>query len=201
MSRGNDEGPGGNRSLTSTIAQDINLPQRTTSVRQPVPTALGCMIPPPIGCDEAERGVLGGLLLLPALEAQAVTDSMMTGDFTDPRHRVIFEAVAALTATGTPADPITTAGHLRRIGEERCFTADRDAGVYLFDLLDALPSVGNLGHYARIVVEHSARRRAVEASVRIAQAAELGDLDTARQVTLDELLAVVDAFDRIGGAS
>jgi len=26
-------------------------------------------IPPPIGCVEAERGVLGGLLCLPALEA------------------------------------------------------------------------------------------------------------------------------------
>jgi len=138
---------------------------------------------------------------LPALEACAVTDHLLPEDFTDPRHRAILEAVAELTSDGTPADPITVIGHLRRTGRERCFTADRDPGVYLFDLLDALPCVGSVGHYAVIVVEHSARRRAVEASVRIGQVAELNDLDTARQVTLDELQAVFEGFDRIGGGS
>jgi len=122
-------------------------------------------------------------------------------DFTDPRHGVILAACVELTSTGTAADPITVSGHLRRAGLERCFTSDRAPAVYLFDLLDALPCLGNLAHYRRIVVEHSARRRAREASVRIAQAAEQEDLDTARQVTLDELLAVVDAFDRIGATS
>jgi len=53
----------------------------------------------------------------------------------------------------------------------------------------------------RIVVEHSARRRARAASVRVGQAAELEDLDTARQVAVAELMSVLDAFDRIGAAS
>jgi len=159
------------------------------------------MIPAPIGCDEAERGVIGGLLCLPAFEARAVTDHLQPVDFTDPRHTAILEAVVELTSAGTPADPITVSGHLRRTGQERCFTSDRAPGVYLFDLLDALPCVGNLGHYAVIVMEHSARRRAVEASVRIGQVAELSDLDTARQVAVAELLAVIDAFDRIGAGS
>ncbi len=159
------------------------------------------VIPAPIGCLEAERGVLGGLLCLPALEAQVATDNMVSDDFTDPRHGVIFESVAELTAAGTPADPITVSGHLRRTGQERCFTSDRAPAVYLFDLLDALPSVGNLGYYMRIVVEHSARRRAREASVRVGHAAELEDLDTARQVAVAELMSVLDAFDRIEAAS
>lgn len=159
------------------------------------------LIPAPIGCVEAERGVLSGLLSLPAVEARAVTDHLLPEDFTDPRHRAILEVVTQLTSDGTSSDPITVIGHLRRTGRERCFTADRDPGVYLFDLLGALPCVGNLGHYAVIVMEHSARRRAVEASVRIGQVAELGDLDSARQVAVDELLAVIDAFDRIGGGS
>jgi len=107
------------------------------------------VIPAPIGCLEAERGVLGGLLCLPALEAQVATDNMVSDDFTDPRHGVIFESVAELTAAGTPADPITVSGHLRRTGQERCFTSDRAPAVYLFDLLDALPSVGNLGYSPR----------------------------------------------------
>jgi len=159
------------------------------------------VIPAPIGCVEAERGVIGGLLCLPAFEARAVTDHLQPVDFTDPRHTAILEAVVELTSAGTPADPITVSGHLRHTGQERCFTSDRAPGVYLFDLLDALPSIGNLGHYARIVVEHSARRRARDAAVRIGQASEQEDLDTARQVAVAELLAVIDAFDRIGGGS
>jgi len=159
------------------------------------------LIPVPIGCVEAERGFLGGLLCLPALEAQVAAGPMTPADFVDPRHQVLFESVVELTAAGTPPDPITVSGHLRRNGLERCFTSDRAPAVYLFDLLDALPSVGSLEHYRKIVVEHSARRRARDAAVRIAQAAELGDLDSARQVAVDELLAVIDAFDRIGGGS
>jgi len=154
------------------------------------------LIAEPVGCTEAERGVLGGLLCLPAAGARAVTDTMVFADFTDPRHRGIFEAVTVLVAAGTPADPITVVGYLRRTGQERCFTSDRAPGVFLFDLLDALPSLGNLQYYRRIVVEHAARRRAREASVRVAQTAEQEDLHTARQVTADELQAVLDAFDR-----
>jgi len=159
------------------------------------------MIPAPIGCDEAERGVLAGLLCLPALEAQNVAARLLTEDFCDPRHRAILEAVADLAAHGVAADPITVVGHLRRTGMERCFTSDRDPGVFLFDLLDALPSLGNLEHYRRIVLEHSARRRARDASVRVAQAAEQEDLDTAKQVTVAEMLAVLEAFDRLGATS
>lgn len=154
-------------------------------------------MPKPIGCAEAERAVLGGLLSLPAVEARAVTNHLQAADFTDPRHTAILEAVVELTLDGTPADPITVIGYLRRTGRARCFTADRDPGVYLFDLLEALPCAGNIGHYAVIVVEHSARRRAVEASVRIGQVSELSDLVAARQVTLEELQAVFEGFDRI----
>ncbi len=161
----------------------------------------GALLPSPIGCHEAERGVLGGLLSLPVLEAQVAAGILTPGDFTDPRHAAIFEACVELTTAGVAADPITMTGHLRRTGMERCFTSDRDPGVFCFDLLDALPCLGNLGHYRRIVLEHSARRRARDAAVRVAQASEQEDLDTARQVTTDELMAVLDGFDRIGGGS
>ncbi len=192
MSSMNDESRPAGGGQSSSVAQ--NHDQRTARVRHVDSPA--AVMPPPIGCVEAERGVLGGLLCLPAHEARAAADLLTPADFTDPRHGVIFEAAVELTSAGTPADPITVSGHLRRTGMERCFTSDRDPAVYLADLLGALPSVGNLGHYARIVIEHSARRRAVEASVRIGQVAELSDLDTARQVTLDELQAVFEGFDR-----
>lgn len=173
------------------------------SARQKLATApdRSALLPSPIGCHEAERGVLGGLLSLPVIEAQVAAGTLTPADFTDLRHAAIFEACVELTTAGVAADPITMTGHLRRTGMERCFTSDRDPGVFCFDLLDALPCFGNLGHYRRIVIEHSARRRAQEASIRIDQVAGLADLETARQVTLDELMAVREAFDRIGATS
>lgn len=198
MSPGDDErrpraGGGASSSSSSTKC--------SPSARQKLATApdRSALLPSPIGCHEAERGVLGGLLSLPVSEAQVAAGSLTPADFVDPRHVAIFEAVVALVTAGIPPDPITVSGHLRRLGLERCFTSDRAPAVFLFDLLDVLPSAGNLTFYARIVREHSARRRARDAGIRIAQASEHGDLDTARQVAADELQAVLDAYDRIGG--
>lgn len=150
-----------------------------------------------IGCLEAERAVLGGLLQLNAVEAHALVMHVDAEDFVDARHVAVLEVIVELAGEGVAPDPVTVLGELRRSGRERCFTDDRDAGVYLSDLLAAIPSVGNLGRYARTVIEHAARRRAQTAGARIEQVAGLADLDTARQVTLDELQAVYDGFDRV----
>jgi replicative DNA helicase len=174
----------------------VSAPTRVATADSPA-----VLIPAPIGSHEAERGVLGGLLSLPADQAQAMTGTLTAGDFTDPRHEAIYQAVVELVASGVPADPITVSGHLRHTGVERCFTSDRAPGVFLFDLLDALPSLGNLTCYRQVVLEHSARRRARDAGIRITQASEQGDLDTCRQVATAELVAVLDAFDRFAVSS
>lgn len=155
------------------------------------------VIPPPIGCNEAERAVLGALLQMRAVEAHGVTLHLLPADFVDPRHGAVLEVIVEMSSDGVAPDPVLVVGALRRTGREGCFTSDRAPAVYLADLLEAAPCIGSIGHYAQVVVEHAARRRAQETSVRIAQVAGLSDLDTCRQVTLDELEAVYAAFDRL----
>ena len=62
-------------------------------------------------------------------------------------------------AAGTPTDPITVTAHLAEMG----FLSKVGGAPYLHTLMEAVPAVGNVAHYARIVAE-AARRR------------ELGDL-------------------------
>ncbi len=150
-----------------------------------------------IGCLEAEQAVLGCLLSLPVDEAKATAWRLRTGDFTDPRHRLVFEAVGDCLLGDVPADPVTVLGELRRMGAESSMTADKSAGVFLADLMAAAPAVTSAGHYACVVVEHSARRRLAEAAERLAQIAGTGPLDTVREVMATEWTDLFAAFHRI----
>jgi replicative DNA helicase len=150
-----------------------------------------------IGCPEAEAAVLGCLLQMPAGEAAALSDQLEVEDFTDPRHRAVYEAVIALVLDGTTPDPVTVLGELRRTGAERSMTCDRSAGVFLGDLLAAAPAVVNAGHYGRVVVEHRARRRLAEAGQRLLQLAGTVPFRTVREVALDEWTALLAQVDRV----
>jgi replicative DNA helicase len=150
-----------------------------------------------IGCPDAEAAILGCLLRLRWAEAGALSDQLVPTDFVDPRHRAVFEAVIALVLDGTSPDPVTVLGELRRTGAERSMTCDKSAGVYLADLLAAAPAAVNGGHYARVVVEHRARRRLYEAGERLQQLAGTVPFPTVREVALDELAAVLAQVDRV----
>lgn len=136
-----------------------------------------------IGCPEAEAAFLGCLL-------QQVHPFVTTGylrqveerDFTDPRHRAVHAAMAQLVEAGQAVDPITVLGQMRRSGLERAMTADRDAGVFLADLMAAPPSVGSAGHYLRITLEHRVRVEVEATGVRLQQLAQAADVDTVREV-------------------
>jgi len=151
-----------------------------------------------IGAVEAEAAVLGAVLRLPAAAARPVVDMLEVADFTDPRHRAVLFAARALLDTGVPADHVTVLGELRRTAVEKCFTADRSAGVYLLDLDDAAPAPASAGHYGRIVVEHRARRRIAEAGQRLCQAAGTSALADLHALLWTELRDVERLLGRCG---
>jgi len=153
--------------------------------------------PDTIGCPEAEAAVLGCLLMMPQADADGLAMQLEADDFTDPKHRAVFQAVRDCLLDDTPADPVTVLGEMRQTGLERSMTADRSAGVYLADLLEAAPAVPSAGHYARIVVEHRARRRLHEAAERLSQVAGTASLTTVREVALDEWTALLQQLDRV----
>jgi replicative DNA helicase len=153
---------------------------------------------PPIPHDlRAERAVLGAVLLNPVVAAQLLP-LLKPGHFYRPWHGQLLEAAQALHRAGSPVDPITVHDELRRRGLRG--EPGRSCGVLIHDLLEAVPVTSSGSHYARIVLEQSARRRLVQAGVKLVQLAQQppdgpGDLDELMRDVVQELACVRAAVD------
>jgi replicative DNA helicase len=107
---------------------------------------------------EAEQSVLGALLIDTTAWDQAA-DVVSVEDFYRQDHRLIFEALAALTLGGRPGDVVTVAEQLERRGRLE------EAGglAYLGTLARDTPTAANVRAYAQIVRERALMRRLIEA--------------------------------------
>src|ERR671910_555110 len=134
---------------------------------------------------EAEEAVLGAVLASGRLlvEVAAVLEE---ADFYRPAHRAIWRAVLRLTNRDQPTDPVTVLGELTDSRE----LADVGGGPFLHTLVQAVPTVANAGHYARLVAEDARRRRVIDLGIQLAHsdadpavlahlAGELADTTTA----------------------
>ncbi len=112
---------------------------------------------------EAEQAVLGSLLI----ESSAwdhVADAVRAEDFYRPDHRLIFESIGALAATGKPCDVVTVSEHLERSGR-----LEEAGGIaYLGTLARDTPTAANVRAYADIVRERSLLRRLIQVGTDIA---------------------------------
>jgi replicative DNA helicase len=85
------------------------------------------------------------------------------GDFYRPNHQIIYGTILDLYGKGEPADAVTVAAELGRIGE-----LSRIGGAnYLHTLVSMVPTAANANYYGRIVREQAILRRLVEAGTRI----------------------------------
>ena len=110
----------------------------------------------------AEQSVLGAMLLSKDAIADVV-ETMRAGDFYRPAHQTIYETILDLYGRGEPADAVTVAAELTKIGE-----IGRIGGApYLHTLVSMVPTAANAGYYGRIVREQAIMRRLVEAGTRI----------------------------------
>ncbi|MFE3657235.1 replicative DNA helicase [Streptomyces sp. NPDC059165] len=118
---------------------------------------------------EAERAVLGSMLLSPRC-IEAVT-SIISGpdDFWPLQHRIIYRTITELyAATREPKiDPITVGAALLASGE----LAKVGGHVYVSQLVSSVPIVGNADGYASIVREHAQLRAVLTATIRATQRA------------------------------
>jgi replicative DNA helicase len=95
--------------------------------------------------DEAEAGVLGGVIL--QNQALALLDALEVADFYNPRHRVVFSAMRNLEAAGSPIDVLTLEHEVKRNGK-----LDAIGGVsFLGELTLRVPTIDNVETYASIV--------------------------------------------------
>ncbi|HAH97205.1 MAG TPA: replicative DNA helicase [Firmicutes bacterium] len=133
---------------------------------------------PPQNID-AEKSTLGSMLL----EKEAIftaTEILKPDDFYREAHRLIFQAVSALSGRGEPVDLVTVAEELR----QRNLLEQVGGASYLASLANCVPTAANVEHYAKIVEEKSVLRALISASTRVAQMGYDANLEV--ETILDE---------------
>jgi len=115
---------------------------------------------------EAERSVLGAILLDNHALNTAI-EKLKPEDFFLPQHGRIFHHMIELGETQRAIDLVTLADELGRKGDLEA----AGGGAYLAQLVDGVPRVTHLEHYARIVKEKSLLRQLIHATQDIQQSA------------------------------
>ncbi|MEE8160121.1 MAG: replicative DNA helicase [Acidobacteriota bacterium] len=109
--------------------------------------------------DEAERAVLGAVLLDNTLFDQA-SEILTTEDFYLDGHRKIFSRMLVLSSDSRAIDSLT----LRQELQKRSDLESAGGAAYIASLLDGVPRISNVEHYARIVKEKSILRKLIHSS-------------------------------------
>ena len=130
---------------------------------------------------EAERSVIGSILLLPDAidDVSGIVDG---SDFYDPANGALYEAIASRHRDGKKVDPTLLASELRKAGK-----LDAIGGTaYLAECFTGVATARNAKHYADLVRQSSDRRRFLSAS----QDMLAGGFDTSQST--DELVAAAE---------
>ena len=115
---------------------------------------------------DAEAAVLGGILLNPKEALNRVLEILIGGpeDFYSPAHQDIFNSIIRLEEAGKSIDIITLEEDLR-VNDRLARVGGVEA---LAELSSRVPTIENIGFYARIVWDKASLRRMVQATVEIA---------------------------------
>lgn len=147
-------------------------------------------VPPPHNL-EAERSVLGAILLAPTcLHGLIVEEGLRHDHFYRDRHRAIFNAMTALNDRGQHVDTLTVTVELEQAGKLQ----EVGGKAEVDELACAVPGLGGVRRYAQIVIETWRWRQRLAATYeQLAAAANSDDqaFDVALQHATD--LVALDA--------
>ena len=132
-----------------------------TSLERPMPQNM-----------EAERSILGAILL-DNNALNAAVEKLKPEDFFHDHHRRIYQQMIALGETQQAIDLVTLTDQLHRAGE----LESSGGPAYIAQLMDGVPHVTNVEHYARIVKEKALLRGLIHATHAIQQQALEGEED------------------------
>ncbi len=107
---------------------------------------------------EAERGVLGAILLDPRL-CDDVAVIVSPNDFYLERHRRVYRRLLAMTASSSGIDLTLLVEELRASGE----LVEIGGEAYLAELMTSVQVTAHAVHYAKIVQQNAIRRQVIEA--------------------------------------
>lgn len=122
--------------------------------------------------DDAERSVLGAVMLSPAVLEGLTELRLQPQHFYRDRHQHIYAAMQGVAAAGDGCDPVTVAAELERRGQ----FAAAGGRAELDTLAGAVYDVGNLVAYAKRVIELAEWRARAHACLDALEA--VGKLDT-----------------------
>lgn len=111
---------------------------------------------------EAERAVIGSLLLLPEV-ADEVALIIRSDDFYDDAHRRIYRHMLNLHEEGRQIDPLLLAQELKDAGEYELV----GGAAYLLELSQEVSTAAHAEHYARIIRDKAVLRSLIHASTDI----------------------------------
>jgi replicative DNA helicase len=125
--------------------------QRDQFLERPLPSS-----------PEAERAILGGIILDNALISQAI-ELLKPDDFYTPSYRRVYAAMIGLFERGSEINPILIGEELRREG-----LLEQAGGVSeVANLTYGLPHFTNLAHYAKVVRDKALLRNLVKVANKI----------------------------------
>ena len=126
---------------------------------------------------EAERSILGAVLL-DNHSLNTAVETLRSEDFFLPQNRHIFERMIQLGEKQQAIDTVTLVEELMRKGQ-----LEAAGGIsYVSQLMDGLPRVTNVDHYARIVKEKAILRGLIHSASAIQEEAlAAGDISVMPQ--------------------
>lgn len=142
-------------------------PAKTNSTRKRKPEinleSIGLEIgnKPPQAID-VEEAVLGAMLLEASCVDLAMED-LNSSCFYDPKHKMIFEAMAALVTDHTSVDIITVASKLKALGNLEAVGGP----VVLANLSEKVGSAAHIEYYTKILKQKTIQRDLISASYEI----------------------------------
>jgi hypothetical protein len=132
------------------MGRELYSRTRTKRVPDPVPS-----LPHSV---EAEQAVLGAMILdgrAPNKTLRMVSEHVSALDFFRDSHQRIFRRIVSMSEVGLPVDLVT-------LTEDLIYNIELDAAggaAYIAQLIDGVPRLSNVEHYARIVRDKSILRQ------------------------------------------
>ena len=159
---------------------------------------------PPQNLD-AERGVLGSILLMPSA-IDEIAGIIAAEDFYDVSHQILFRSICAMhRASSVAIDPVTLAEELQKSGK-----LEEVGGVeQIFRVLESVPHAAHVRYYANIVKEKAKARGLIYAcTTAISEAYDASDavdlidgharaIETLRESENDEVATAAEAVESL----
>lgn len=149
-----------------------------------------------MSADLMESAFIGAILHSPAKRVLEIARTFSASDLGDPGKRLIFELALELAQDGVAPDPVQVMALARNSGRINAQQSPAATGLVI-DWYTSVPIPAAISYYARAVIELSVRRRIIEATTRLSQAADASSFDTLCDLISTESGAMTTATRRL----